>query len=247
MKLELQQREAAEARGADAEGGGADGGADGAGAEAGGPSVAPMSVADDPTGWAAARAVGRRPLLLTGGAGRVFYSFGVPAGSAREPRAATACAFRSARGRALFPQVDVDESRRLVALISTREGERKRRGSAAAATATAAAAAAAAHAAGSGAEPTPPPPRLPATTVIASSYVPSLLREALNPIEDDELIARAPSVRGGSVPVGEVLRFWFDVVWPKHGPRLREGRRIEFRGALSTNVEWGEAAELELE
>lgn len=127
--------------------------------------------------------------------------------------------------------VEVDESRRLVVLFADASRGRARRMS-------------------FGPAPVSAPPDvnapgggLPPEMSIASDKVPAVLRDALQPVQDAELLTHAPSSPGGVVPVGKLLHFWFQAVWPKHGPKLREGRKIEFRGALSTNVEWGDAVD----
>ena len=83
---------------------------------------------------------------------------------------------------------------------------------------------------------------MPPELLVPSGSVKALLREALAPIEDDELLATLGGADGG-VPLGALVRFWFDAVWPKHGAKLREQRKIEFRGALSTSVEWGDVVD----
>ena len=62
--------------------------------------------------------------------------------------------------------------------------------------------------------------------LIPPRMVMGALHKALMPISDDTLLARAPkpSASGRGVPLGALVKFWFDAVWPKHKKALgREG------------------------
>jgi chemotaxis protein histidine kinase CheA len=57
--------------------------------------------------------------------------------------------------------------------------------------------------------------------IVPAKAVRGALVQALAPIEDDDLLATAPRASGPGVAIGELVRFWFDSVWPKHGEALR--------------------------
>ena len=87
---------------------------------------------------------------------------------------------------------------------------------------------------------------------VPAAGVSALLTEALLPVEDAALLAAAPQPSAeqagwgraeAAVAVGDLVKFWFDVVWPKHGPSLRVAAlRLQeeqgFRGALTASVEF---------
>ena len=59
--------------------------------------------------------------------------------------------------------------------------------------------------------------------VLLEKSVPGVLRQLLEPVSDDALLDRAPqpSIGSNGVPIGKLIKFWFDVVWPKHYQLLR--------------------------
>ena len=67
----------------------------------------------------------------------------------------------------------------------------------------------------------------------------AVLAEALLPVEDAELLAGAPKpTKGtGGVPIGPLLHFWFEHVWPKHQEALQDPGGLE-----SPEKSTGEAA-----
>ena len=73
-----------------------------------------------------------------------------------------------------------------------------------------------------------------AGTGAARKSVPGVLRQLLEPVSDDALLDRAPqpSIGSNGVPIGKLIKFWFDVVWPKLisfcVERGRRSRRLAF-------------------
>ncbi len=69
----------------------------------------------------------------------------------------------------------------------------------------------------------------PTAVLLPASAVRGALAEALLPLEDAALLAEAPRAHKGTagVPIGRVVHFWFEHVWPKHHEALEAQRDKE--------------------
>ena len=73
----------------------------------------------------------------------------------------------------------------------------------------------------------PPDDAAPTEMLVPAAMVRTALGEALLPLKDNALLNEAPKARKGSagVPIGRVIQFWFERVWPKHGMALTRALR----------------------
>ena len=73
----------------------------------------------------------------------------------------------------------------------------------------------------------PPDDAAPTEMLVLAAMVRTALGEALLPLKDNALLNEAPKARKGSagVPIGRVIQFWFERVWPKHGMALTRALR----------------------
>jgi hypothetical protein len=79
----------------------------------------------------------------------------------------------------------------------------------------------------------PPDDAAPTEMLVLAAMVRTALGEALLPLKDNALLNEAPKARKGSagVPIGRVVQFWFERVWPKHGMALT--RALQNNSAMS--------------
>ena len=79
----------------------------------------------------------------------------------------------------------------------------------------------------------PPDDAAPTEMLVQAAMVRTALGEALLPLKDNALLNEAPKARKGSagVPIGRVVQFWFERVWPKHGMALT--RALQNNSAMS--------------